>query len=143
LAATEKRGRLGRRLAIGIYTVGLVYLVVVGFASVIPQVFWPKDDGDTTTPCDQALRSAHQQIEEIRNAYLSGRKSDLKELQEGLKPWDERMASLRKRCDIETIQLLERYRHRVELNLRRYLREERGLANEVEQAVAPSAGRSQ
>ncbi len=120
-----------------------MYLVVVGFASVIPQVFWPKNDGDTTTPCDEGLRSAHQKIEELRAAYLSGRKSDLKELQEGLKPWDEKMASLRKRCDIETVQLLERYRHRVELHLRRYLHEERGLANEVEQAVTPLPGRSQ
>ena len=120
----------------------LVYLVVVGFASVIPQVFWPKNDGDTTTPCDQGLRSAHEQIEQIRFAYLSGQKTNPQELKEGLLPWDEKMASLRKRCDIETVQLLERHRHRVELNLRRYLREDRGLVDEVERALSPSAQRS-
>ena len=50
----EQRGGLGRRLAIGIYSIALAYLVIVGFASVIPQVFWPASD-DYDMMCASAL----------------------------------------------------------------------------------------
>ena len=47
----KQRGRLGRGLAIAVYSVALGYLVIVGFASVIPQVFWPESDDSFDLEC--------------------------------------------------------------------------------------------
>lgn len=140
---TQKRGRLGRRLAIGIYTVALVYLVVVGFASVIPQVFWPEADGETELDCNEGLRSLYDEVESTRLSYLARKQSDPLKLREDLRSWDEKMASLRKRCDLDTVRQLERYRHRVELTLQRYLREEAPQADKVRRAVASPSKRNE
>ena len=140
---TQKRGRLGRRLAIGIYTVALVYLVVVGFASVIPQVFWPEADGRAELDCDKGLRSLYEEVESTRLSYLARERSDALELRRSLRSWDKKMAALRQRCDLDTVRELERYRHRVELTLQRYMREEAPQADQVRRAVASPSKRNQ
>ena len=55
----EQRGRLGRILVIGIYAMALPYLVIVGFAPVIPQAFWPESDATFDVDCAAGFRLLH------------------------------------------------------------------------------------
>jgi hypothetical protein len=127
----KQRGGLGRRLAIGIYSVALTYLVVVGFASVIPQVFWPESDESFDLECADGLELLRHEVDELRLAYLSTNETDPSPLRKTLKSWDLRLNALAKRCDEDQVHLLNRYRHRVELNLQRYMREDAPLAERV------------
>lgn len=131
----EQRGGLGRRLAIGIYSVALVYLVIVGFASVIPQVFWPASDDSFDLECADGLQLLRHEVDELRLAYLATNATDETELQKALKSWDLRLNALAKRCEKDQVHLLNQYRHRVELGLQRYMREDAPLANRVSEAL--------
>lgn len=131
----EQRGGLGRRLAVAIYSIALGYLVVVGFASVIPQVFWPKSDDSFDLSCGDGLQALYHEIDELRLAYLSTNETDATALSSALKTWDRRLNALAKRCDEDQVHLLNQYRHRVELGLQRYMREDAPLANRVSEAM--------
>lgn len=131
----EQRGGLGRRLAIGIYSVALVYLVIVGFASVIPQVFWPASDDSFDLECADGLQLLRHEVDELRLAYLATNATDETELQKALVSWDLRLNALAKRCEKDQVHLLNQYRHRVELGLQRYMREDAPLANRVSEAL--------
>lgn len=131
----EQRGGLGRRLAIGIYSVALVYLVIVGFTSVIPQVFWPASDDSFDLECPDGLQLLRHEVDELRLAYLATNATDETELQKALKSWDLRLNALAKRCEKDQVHLLNQYRHRVELGLQRYVREDAPLANRVSEAL--------
>jgi hypothetical protein len=135
LPEEKQRGRLGRRLAVGIYSVVLAYLVVVGFASVIPQVFWPESDESFDLECADGLELLRHEIDELRLAYLSTNETDPSALREALKSWDLRLNALAKRCDEDQVHLLNRYRYRVELNLQRYMREDAPLAERVSETL--------
>ena len=63
--------------------------------------------------------------------YVSTNETDPTELRKALKSWDLRLNALAKRCDKDQVDLLNRYRHRVELNLQRYMREDAPLADRV------------
>ena len=127
----NQRGGLGRRLAIGIYSVALAYLVIVGFASVIPQVFWPESDDSFDLDCGNGLELLRHEVDELRLAYVSSNETDPTMLRKTLDSWDLRLNALAKRCDEDQVHLLNRYRHRVELNLQRYMREDAPLAKQV------------
>ncbi|MBW1760721.1 MAG: hypothetical protein JRE45_10865 [Deltaproteobacteria bacterium] len=131
----EQRGSLGRRLAIGIYSVALAYLVIVGFASVIPQVFWPESDDSFDLECADGLQLLRHEVDEVRIAYLATNETDPAQLRSTLKSWDFRLNALAKRCDEGHVHLLNEYRHRVELGLERYMREDAPLANSVSEAL--------
>ena len=131
----EQRGGLGRRLAIGIYSVALVYLVIVGFASVIPQVFWPASDDSFDLECADGLQLLRHEVDELRLAYLATNATDETELQKAHESWDLRLNALAKRCEKDQVHLLNQYRHRVELGLQRYMREDAPLANRVSEAL--------
>ena len=127
----EQRGHLGRRLVIGIYTIALSYLVIVGFASVIPQVFWPESDATFDADCADGLRMLYDDLDTVRLGYLSSNVVAPAALREMLESWDLRLNALRNRCDEDKVHLLNKYRYRVELNLQRYMREDAPLANQT------------
>lgn len=131
----EERGGLGRRLAIGIYSIALAYLVIVGFASVIPQVFWPKSDASFDLDCSDGLQLLRHEVDELRLAYLATNATDETALQTSLEAWDLRLNELAKRCNEEHVHVLNQYRHSVELGLQRYIREDAPLANRVTEAL--------
>lgn len=133
---------MGRRVAIAIYSVALMYLVVVGFASVIPQVFWPPVDESFDLDCGDGLQLLEHEIDELRLNYLSSPESDPTTLRETLAAWDLRLNELATRCDKDEVELLNRYRHRVELNLQRYMREDAPLAERVHQSLESDASPS-
>ncbi len=131
----EPRGGLGRRLAIGIYSIALAYLVIVGFASVIPQVFWPASDDSFDLECADGLQLLRHEVDKVRLAYLETNETDPTALQSTLESWDLRLNALAKRCEADQVHLLNQYRHRVELGLQRYMREDAPLANRVTEAL--------
>lgn len=135
----KQRSRLGRRITIAVYSVALSYLVIVGFASVIPQVFWPASDDSFDLECADGLELLRHEVDEIRLAYLSTNETDPIPLREALEPWDLRLNALAKRCDEEQVHLLNRYRHRVELNLQRYMSEDAPLAERVTRTLDSTA----
>lgn len=142
MSPTEQRSGLGRRLAIGIYSVALAYLVIVGFSSVIPQVFWPERDDSFDVDCADGLELLRDELEELRLAYLATNETDPTPLRQALAAWDLRLNALATRCDEDQVHLLNRYRHRVELRLDKFMREDAPLANRVTEALeapAPSA----
>ncbi len=131
----EERGGLGRWLAIGIYSIALAYLVIVGFGSVIPQVFWPERDASFDLECADGLQLLRHEVDELRLAYLATNATDESALQKSLEAWDLRLNELSTRCDEDHVHLLNQYRHRVELGLQRYIREDAPLANRVTEAL--------
>jgi hypothetical protein len=135
LPRKEQRGGLGRRLAIGIYSIALAYLVIVGFASVIPQVFWPDSDESFDLECSDGLQLLRHEVDEVRLAYLETNETDPTELRSALASWDLRLNALAKRCEEDQVHLLNEYRHRAELGLQRYMREDAPLANSVTEAL--------
>jgi len=139
LPRNEQRGGLGRRLAIGIYSIALAYLVIVGFASVIPQVFWPESDDSFDLECADGLQLLRHEVDEVRLAYLETNETDPTELRRTLQSWDLRLNTLAKRCDEDQVHLLNQYRHRVELGLETYMREAAPLANRVSEALGSNA----
>ena len=143
MSPTKQRGRLARRLVIVIYAVALGYLIVVGFAAVIPDVFWPETDDQYSASCDVGFRQLHGEVEGLRQAYFSGKGSDLQQLRSALKAWDAKLASLQTRCDKDSLRSLERYRHRVELTISNYLRDERPNAQRLEQLANSGSEGSQ
>lgn len=134
----ENRGGLGRWLAIGIYSTALIYLVIVGFASVIPQVFWPESDDSFDLECSDGLQLLRHEVDELRISYLTTNETNEDPLLTALNAWDLRLNALAKRCDEERVHLLNQYRHRVELGLQRYMREDAPLAKRVGEALAPN-----
>lgn len=135
----EKKGGLGRRLVIAIYSIALGYLVVVGFASVIPQVFWPDSDDSFDLDCADGLELLRHEVDELRLSYLSTNETDPTAMRTALESWDLRLNALAKRCDEDQVHLLNRYRHRVELNLQRYMREDAPLAEQVSETLDSNA----
>ena len=131
----KKRGGIGRRVAIAIYSIALAYLVVVGFTSVIPQVFWPASDDSFDLECGDGLELLRHEVEKLRDEYVSTNQTNPAPLRGHLQSWDLRLNALAKRCDEDQVALLERYRYRVELDLERYMREEAPLAERVSETL--------
>ena len=135
MAEGKRRGGLGRRIVIAIYAIALTYLVVVGFASVIPQVFWPQSDDSFDLDCSDGLELLRHEVDTLRMEYLSTNQTDPLPLRNALESWDLRLNALAKRCDEHEVDLLNRYRYRVELNLQRYMREDAPLAGRVSETL--------
>jgi hypothetical protein len=139
LPGEQQRGGIGRWLAIAIYSISLAYLVIAGFASVIPQVFWPESDESFDLDCADGLELLRHEVDALRLAYLSTNETDPAAMTKTLHSWDLRLNALAKRCDEDQVHLLNRYRHRVELNLQRYMREDAPLAERVSKTLGSTA----
>jgi hypothetical protein len=110
-------------------------LVIVGFASVIPEVFWPDSDDSFDLECADGLQLLRHEVDAVRLAYLETNETDPTELRNALESWDLRLNALAKRCEEDQVHLLNQYRYRVELGLERYMREDAPLANRVSEAL--------
>jgi hypothetical protein len=107
----------------------------MGFASVIPQVFWPESDESFDLECADGMQLLRHEVDEVRLAYLETNETDPTALGNALESWDLRLNALAKRCEEDQVHLLNQYRHRVELGLQRYMREDAPLANRVTEAL--------
>ena len=136
-----EKGRLGRRLAMGIYVVGLVYVIMVGFTSVIPQVFWPEQETDPSRlsdDCSTGLADLYMEVRRFAGelAAQPDAAPDIRAQRRFYKDWDKRLAAYATRCDPDACKALDRYRHKTELSLRRLQTEDRKLAEAVESSLA-------
>ncbi len=143
-AGRSPRGRsrsVGRAIATGIVVLGLVYIVGVGFISVIPQVFWPEAAPlEPGVSCTDGLRALKGELLD-RAAARVGR-TDTEEpsdLRPYLEAWDRRHAALEPRCGGEGerawVQLAQ-MRGRLQATLERFDAEEGALARDVESTLA-------
>lgn len=132
----ERAGRIGRRIAMAIYWVGMVYISIVAFSSVIPQVFWPSvtDALPESTSCRSAVQTLEDELLEY-SAHLvrTGASAGGLPPQAFFASFDERMRALSSRCDDPEVDTLERLRHRIERTLRRYELDEAELIRALEE----------
>lgn len=149
---TEKKkaekGSLGRKIALSVYSVALVYLIMVGFTSVIPAVFWPEVEQDSTrlsSDCATGLGELYMEIRRYAGeiAAKPDAAPDVRAQQRFFKDWDGRLAAYALRCDEDACTKLNRYRHKTELSLRRLQTEDRRLAEAVEASLSTISRKTQ
>jgi len=135
----EEAGRWGRRIAAAIYWVGIAYIVVVGFRSIIPAVFWP-GSGDPSPPTSTAPASAEwcrYELEQLKTTLVDRavahiRAEDSRTRAEAdrrtfFSAWDRRWGIAGARCDSPALGTLERLRYQIETTLYRFDRQEGAL----------------
>lgn len=135
-AAILRAGRLGRRIALGVYWVGLLYMLVVGFATVLPRVFFPTSTvPDPGGSCVDEL-SALQTSMLAEDEHSIGR-AEVADIQSFFDNWDATFVALYDRCgDAPAYVEVERLRYRYEATLRRFAREDRVLIDRAEAALS-------
>ncbi len=133
-AAVRRAGRLGRNIATFAYLGGLLYIIAVGFATVVPQVFWPQ--GAAAAPsedCRSALRTLQDELLAQGGQAFGGDEAADADF---FHQWDGTFIALRDRCgDADGYQELERLRFRLESTLRRFEREDRKLIERAQRAL--------
>lgn len=130
---TAKAGRRGRRAALALYWAFLVYIAVVGFASVIPQTFWPTPNPTASAPegsCSDGIQTLTRALRAQASETVRGTAPPLNDF---LRQWDDRYLLLAERCDDEPrYRRLGALRYRLETSLRAFEREEGRLLAELE-----------
>ncbi len=130
---TAKAGRRGRRAALALYWTFLAYIAVVGFASVVPQTFWPSPDPTARAPegsCSDGVQTLTRALRAHASRTVAG---DGPPLNEFLRQWDDRYLLLAERCEDEPrYRRLGALRYRLETTLRAFEREDGRLLAELE-----------
>lgn len=122
-APARDAAKIGRRFAIALYWIVVVYVTAAGFISVIPQVFWPADAygvSPETPPhgCAFAFRELHDDLLRTAEAHHDPRSNPLAPF---LREWDERYRALESSCGhLHSYTLLSRVRYRLEEHLLRF-----------------------
>lgn len=122
-------GQLGRRIAIGAYLVALFWVIGSGLVSAISQVFWPEQAQPTGKDCATGLRELYQEINLLMEQQA---RLPTEPLTTRYDEWDRRFAYYQNVCDDKAATMLNRYRHRAEIELERFKREMTPLAREVD-----------
>jgi hypothetical protein len=145
----KRAGQLGRRIAIGLYLVAVTYMVVVGFNSVIRQVFFPPLPAEAQalsplgpTECAAELESLRRALLDQASAHLAS--SGRAPAAPWLEDWDHRHRVLAHRCPAtgpsgEALAVLQRLRYRIETTLRRFDREEARLSVRARELISAEA----
>lgn len=120
---------------------GLVYIVGVGFASVIPQVFWPRAaEVDPAITCAEGLRGLRGELLTRAGEHVAqGGAEDRHALAPYLREWDLRHRGLEARCDgpgRDAWVRLAQMRERLSATLERFDSEEGALARQVDSTLA-------
>lgn len=116
-----------------IYLTFMVYIAVVGFSSVIPQVFWPRANTDVAAPegtCEESMAELRDGLRSEAGRFVAG-ESDALEI--FLTRWDDQYLHLERRCEgVAAYTRLGILRHRVETTLRQFGRVEGRLFAELD-----------
>ena len=130
---TKTRAPLGRRIALAIYLAFMAYIAVVGFSSVIPQVFWPEAKTDVAAPegdCEATMAELRDGLRREAAAYVAGEADALDTF---MTRWDDQYLHIERRCEgVPAYTRLGILRHRVETTLRQYGRVEGRLFAELD-----------
>jgi hypothetical protein len=120
---------------------GLVYIVGVGFVSVIPQVFWPATaEVDPSVSCAEGLRTLQGELLARAADHVGrGGAEEPRSLRPYLEQWDRRHAALEPRCEGDAADAwvrLAQMRGRLQATLERFDAEEGALARDVQSTLA-------
>jgi len=135
----RRAGRVGRRVALLLWAVGMLYMVVVGFVTVIPRVFFEEPEGVDAQAafaegdCGETAEALTAMLlerggEHVAEARPAGTLGPF------FRRWDARYFAYRRHCgESETSAHLARLRYRLELTLRRFDREEGAIVRELDE----------
>lgn len=144
--AVERAGRVGRRVGLAIYFVCLGYIVVVGFGTFIQGIFLapvPSAGFDGHSSCEVVRQDLARELQRIATRNVVGDSPQSFSL--GFAEWDDRYAAIRARCSDAPTRQLESVRHRVEIQLRRFERDNgaalRRLSGTPASTTAPESPR--
>lgn len=133
----RRAGKIGRRIATAIYWIGMVYISIVAFSSVIPQVFWPTVSADAlpeSTSCQSTVQTLQDELlEYAAHQVRTGANAGGLPPQAFFASFDDRMRTLSDRCDDSQVGTLERLRHRIERTLTRYELDEAELIRALDE----------
>lgn len=137
-ASPRDASRVGRRIAIALYAALTVYVVGVGFWSVVPQIFWPAEAygvaGAVDPSCPDELEALRSDL--LDRAATQTRAPGEEPVRPFLDPWDERYRALEASCGaVPSYALLARLRYRVEEHLLRYEAEVAPLDEDTRRAL--------
>ncbi len=137
----ERAGRTGRNVALGIYLLGLVYIVVVGFVTTISGVFAAPTSEERALArdgsCDSIRVELATALRDASSRYvLDGNRT---ENQRFLVDFDHRYHGLRARCDDASTRELGTLRHRVEIQLRRFEHENASIFDRLAGSPRPTS----
>ncbi len=141
----RRAGRIGRRVALGIYFVGITYMVVVGMHSVVRQVFWPElpaaaAQAPADLDCEAELEALR--VDLLTHAAAHVERGGGAALEPWLGAWDERALVASTRCtNHPATHPLESLRYRIETTLRRFDREEARLSDRVHRLTMPEGAK--
>lgn len=128
---------LGRRIAIGIYWAGILYLLFIGFYSVIPQTFWPTSSLPDATECAPMLTQQLADLRAFSEETVNGSLTR-EERRNRLASWDDRHRSLLHACeDDERFYDLERLRYRVATTAHRVEDDQGPMFQDLQRRLSP------
>ncbi|MBK6579617.1 MAG: hypothetical protein IPG17_26215 [Sandaracinaceae bacterium] len=131
---------LGRKLVLAVWGVGIVYITLVAFASVIPQALFPErglaDGGASAAHCEETMRTMYASLMAHAAAQTQYPTADVSEDAHFFREWDRQHTALTGQCDESLHANLGRLRHRIQTSLRRYEREEGRLARSLAERLA-------
>lgn len=128
-------------IATVVVVAGLVYIIGVGFISVIPQVFWPEAaDTDPAISCAEGLRGLRGELLARAGDHVrEGGAEQPRSLRPFLNDWDLRHRGLERRCQgagHDAWVRLGQMRGRLQATLERFDGEEGALARQLESTLA-------
>src|SRR5687767_9319640 len=130
----------------GLYLALVVFVVVAGFRSVVPQVFWPSYPAAAARAmpedCREGLRLLRDEMlrraaEHAEGGYLQGDEA----IDAWMNDWDDRHHAMSPRCrdgERDAWRDLARLRHRIDASLRRDHRDHAELAASLRDALGES-----
>ena len=155
-ASRRRAGRIGRRVALGIYWLFMVYIAVVSFYSLVPQIFWPTtpETLEESARCDAELRVLVAQLREHAADVAADRvpndgaheDADAADAANAstdfFRRWDDRYVALASRCEGDArYDRVGTLRHRIDTTTRRFAREDGRLFHEVERSLRTASPR--
>jgi hypothetical protein len=156
-ASRRRAGRIGRRVALGIYWLFMVYIAVVSFYSLVPQIFWPTttETLEESARCDGELRVLVAQLREHAADVAADRvpndgahddaadaASATNASTDFFRRWDDRYVALASRCEGDArYDRVGTLRHRIDTTTRRFAREDGRLFHEVERSLRTASPR--
>ena len=130
---SRPRAPLGRRIALVIYLAFMAYIAVVGFSSVIPQVFWPRAQSGVAAPegsCEESMAELRDDLRREAGRFVAGETNALETF---FIRWDDQYLHIARRCDgNRAYTRLGILRHRVDTTLRQFGRVEGRLFAELD-----------
>lgn len=135
----SRAGRLGRRIALLVWAAAMLFMVVVGFVTVLPQVFLEEPEG-TDAQAAFAEGDCGETAETLTAMLLERGGEHVAEARPAgtlgpfFRRWDARYFAYRRHCgESQTSAELARLRYRLELTLRRFDREEGAIVRRLDE----------